>query len=426
MRPDNGRAVRLHLFRVSVNQNYSTFPTPSQFSSGQVFPNTAVDDAGSGTFPGNNAVWVDLDLVCGQCHGGGSEQINTTGSLSLSSPETVTVANGAGFLAGQKIMIAGAGAGGANLFSYIAAVSGNTITLIDAAVTAVNNVTVTMNPTQNNAPYKQTPYEAEDANNIHGVYPVPSFTWAQSDHTDTVSFNGSSTICPAGGVCVYSWAFGDGTVDNSNSIQINHNYTSAVPGVNSYSATLTVTNTNSSVIRPQSVTNTVTVNIPPTVNESSVTVSNMTVTLVDSSSAGSSITVTWGDGSAVATGNAGGTFTHTYTTANTYTIVHTATLQGLSASKDISVTVPLKFTVSGQVTNHAGAPLLQVGLSLQLNGVTKGITYTDINGNYSFINVLPNTYTISASKGGYNFASPAATVTVTNSNVTGVNFSSTN
>jgi predicted CXXCH cytochrome family protein len=54
-----------HLFRISVDPAYSTFPTSAEFlGNTKKIANTAPD----GTF--TNAVWTDLDLACGQCHGG--------------------------------------------------------------------------------------------------------------------------------------------------------------------------------------------------------------------------------------------------------------------------------------------------------------------------------------------------------------------
>jgi hypothetical protein len=56
-----------HLFRISVDPAYSTFPTSAEFlGNTKKIANTASD----GTF--TNAVWTDLDLACGQCHGGGA------------------------------------------------------------------------------------------------------------------------------------------------------------------------------------------------------------------------------------------------------------------------------------------------------------------------------------------------------------------
>ena len=61
-----------HLFRISVDPLYSTFPTSAEFlGNTKKIANTAPD----GTF--TNAVWTDLDIACGQCHGGG---INGSGA----------------------------------------------------------------------------------------------------------------------------------------------------------------------------------------------------------------------------------------------------------------------------------------------------------------------------------------------------------
>jgi hypothetical protein len=55
-----------HLFRISVDPAYSTFPTSAEFlGNAKKIANTAPD----GVYA--NAVWSDVDLACGQCHGGG-------------------------------------------------------------------------------------------------------------------------------------------------------------------------------------------------------------------------------------------------------------------------------------------------------------------------------------------------------------------
>jgi hypothetical protein len=54
-----------HLFRISVDPAYRTFPTSAEFlGNTKKIANTAPD----GTF--TNAVWTDLDRACGRCHGG--------------------------------------------------------------------------------------------------------------------------------------------------------------------------------------------------------------------------------------------------------------------------------------------------------------------------------------------------------------------
>jgi hypothetical protein len=53
-----------HYFRISVDPNYSTFPSAAQFYAGQAAPNTVSD----GTLAAS--VWNDVDITCGQCHVG--------------------------------------------------------------------------------------------------------------------------------------------------------------------------------------------------------------------------------------------------------------------------------------------------------------------------------------------------------------------
>ena len=89
----------MHLFRVNANAGYNTFPTQAQFYGGscsvagktssstctaaggtwtavtkQVMANTQTDP-GSGY---TNAVWVDIDNACGQCHGGDASTVTTS------------------------------------------------------------------------------------------------------------------------------------------------------------------------------------------------------------------------------------------------------------------------------------------------------------------------------------------------------------
>jgi PKD repeat protein len=79
-----------HLFRINVDPNYRTFPTSAEFlRNTKKIANTAPD----GTF--TNAVWSDLDIACGQCHGGG---VNGSGakvaSLPLSKKQLARYAKG--------------------------------------------------------------------------------------------------------------------------------------------------------------------------------------------------------------------------------------------------------------------------------------------------------------------------------------------
>ncbi len=93
----------MHVFRISTDPSYSTFPkqiggvwTPGICSDPSYTTRDACVAAGKswsgvansapesdGTYP--NAVWVDLDLACGKCHGGGAD-----GSGALIYPLTKT------------------------------------------------------------------------------------------------------------------------------------------------------------------------------------------------------------------------------------------------------------------------------------------------------------------------------------------------
>ena len=74
-----GRA-NSHLFRINPDPNYRTYPTPDQLYLSRISaPGTEPDgDALDGT-PYNNAVWLDVDLACGQCHVGNDGVTNEYG-----------------------------------------------------------------------------------------------------------------------------------------------------------------------------------------------------------------------------------------------------------------------------------------------------------------------------------------------------------
>src|SRR5208337_312594 len=81
-----GTTGSYHLMRINVDSTYSTFPTPDQFyntTNAQTTPNTAPD----GTFA--NAVWVDIDMACGQCHGGSAGSSATQYSAPYMSKSTL-------------------------------------------------------------------------------------------------------------------------------------------------------------------------------------------------------------------------------------------------------------------------------------------------------------------------------------------------
>ncbi len=58
----------MHLWRINTKADYRTFPTATEFGIGATATKKIANAAADGSY--TNAVWVDVDYVCGQCHGG--------------------------------------------------------------------------------------------------------------------------------------------------------------------------------------------------------------------------------------------------------------------------------------------------------------------------------------------------------------------
>ena len=183
----------MHVFRINTSSSYNTFPTMKQFYGGSCSVNTAGITsstacttaggtwtavtkqimANTQTDPGSgytNAVWVDLDNACGQCHGGGYQPYTTTGSVTKGSTAlTAGSTSGLTMGVGAQIVVAGAGANGADLWTVISAISGNTITLSAAASTTVSGAEVRINATANGAPYMTKAELSRFAKNMHSL-----------------------------------------------------------------------------------------------------------------------------------------------------------------------------------------------------------------------------------------------------------------
>ncbi|MDD1750954.1 MAG: hypothetical protein LUO89_13895, partial [Methanothrix sp.] len=85
----NQNSMPVHLWRINTSATYNTFPTADQFNG----TNGATKDRNAQTAPDGaytNAVWVDLDLACGQCHGG------SLGTCSIAGNTTAAACSAAG------------------------------------------------------------------------------------------------------------------------------------------------------------------------------------------------------------------------------------------------------------------------------------------------------------------------------------------
>ncbi len=274
----------------------------------------------------------------------------------------------------------------------------------------------------NGAKYKTTAELSAQAKFIHSNHALPRFFWSADSVTSyKVNFDAGTTICPSGASCSYSWDFGGGLGSGSG---INTSYLYGGPTPVNVALTVTVNNFSAKETVSMAVTPSA-VNVKPLVSYTSLTQTGYTVSFTDTSSAAApspalpnnAITVKWGDGT-ISTGNALSVFSHPYPIrAATYTITHTATNSGdatdngkLSAAEKITVSVPMKYTVSVNVTSAATTSNLSgATVALKANGKhTKATGKTNASGNYTFSNVLSGSYTIRSYASGHNAGETSA------------------
>jgi hypothetical protein len=401
----------LHLFRINADKDYSTFPMPQAMAA-----NTAASTAPDGDFA--NAVWVDLDAACGQCHGGGAARATTTGSIAAGSP-TLTVASAAGIAVGQRIRVTGAGAfyyddigqSGKNtdFDTYVKAVDGNTVTLAGNATRGVTNAVVAQNPTQKDTTYYSKADLAVLAKGIHNDVPQASFTAKQGANELTVAVDASASKCSGSfSSCeVVDWNWGDGT-EHGTGKTATHLYMS--PG--NYTITLTVKEratgfgTATQTFAAKAIPNAPVVTgscgqptYPAREVECTVTVPANAQTL----------TVDWGDHSlpdSVSSPAAGArTFKHAYPWADNYvifaTVVDTAGLrtQAVIGSVARGAFTPAPF-IKGIVRDESGQPVAFVRVDVLSNGAVIASTRSGADGSYSTGELPPGTYTLAVSKDG--------------------------
>jgi len=325
-------------------------------------PYTINVSAGSITPPGS----VDLDKACGQCHGGGTDNV--------ASPPKKTPDG---------------------LYDY---------------------------------PYYNKTTLGAFATSIHVYKPMPTATFTAAYDPVTsykVNFDASASTCPAEvAPCAYAWDFTNDGTNDASGITATNTY----GGASSQTVKLTVTDsifrtaTTTRSVTPQLV------NLPPVAaftlaqTGPAVTVTN---TSTDENVATVKFYLTWGDGTSepIRTGKTNPTFTHTYAAAGTFTITLLATDSAAaanSASTPVTVTTAT-YTIGGTVTaGPAGASNVNsVLLTLKKGTTVVANTYTGATGagpfSYSFTGLAPATnYTVTATKTGAVFSetNPTAAITV--------------
>ena len=78
----------------------------------------------------------------------------------------------------------------------------------------------------------------------------------------------------------------------------------------------------------------------------------------------------------------------------------------------------LTYKISGTIAPAAGGS----GATVTLSGASTGTQTADSSGNYVFAGLAPGTYAITPSKAGFTFSPASQSVTLSNGDVTAVNF----
>lgn len=408
-----------HLWRINTDNNYSTFALPQAINA-----NTPAATAPDGSY--TNAVWVDLDAACGQCHGGGNSNVKTTGTIAAGSA-SLTVASATGLLAGERVIVAGAGAYASpgvwyDFHTYIKAIAGNVVTLAGNATHAVTNAAVTMNPTANGAPYKSKVTLSLLAPGIHND-PNPKFDAKQGANELTVAVDASATKCSGklSNCTAFDWNWGDGTVHGSG-VTATHTYKSAA----NYTITLTVTQSSvgdasttrtfaaKAITGAPVVTGSCVANYPTWSTECTVTVP---------ASGYKTVSINWGDGSAADTKSdaAAGplAFKHSFQKPANYAIAATVTdAAGMSTTATVGTMAQATFIaempgISGKVYQAGGTVPVAFASIDVMSGTTKvGNILSGKDGSYETGRLKPGTYTFNVTKYGQKFTKPFGPYTI--------------
>jgi hypothetical protein len=382
-----------------------------------------------------NAVWVDLDLACGQCHGGGNLQAST--AVTTGTTAVLTVASSTGFEVGARIRIKGAGALEADGITRedfngnVKSIDSPTqITLLGAASIPVTGKTLEQNPTRNGAGYMTKAQLAPLALGMHEDKPDARFNITTSGLTVNVDASASTCSGSAANCNAYAWQFFTIPVPPATPVLLGTrsgktaSYPFAASGT--YTITLTVTQY---ATGPSTVSKTVTVNGPgPTAvgtctfepNTWKATVTNNSVAGTGSNSPLRSVAVFWGDGSAIAmdkTPTTGETYVHTYQKvwASAFVLKLKATdSRGRQSTINLNCTpavAPAYFYVAGTVQTAAPAPIAIARVQLFLGTKLVRAMYSSPTGTFKFEQLRPGAYTVVVTKTGYTFpASTPATV----------------
>ena len=270
-----------------------------------------------------------------------------------------------------------------------------------------------------------------------GIHDGPEYpvTFQLTSTPDTLTVNVTASDVDCGGTCPtfnYDWDWGDATAHGSGN-PATHTY--AVSGAKSIRLTLYVPTIRTvGIVTRQtmgSVTRSMTlapVDLAPTAAGTCTWNGNTwTETIVDASDDDGpdegavpgdgvlNVTIDWGDGSLKSSGKKADTFTHKYLNRGAYTI-RQKVIDSIQRAdtRTCGPVSPAYFTIGGTVKNRLGtANLASATVRVTLGASIVKTVYTAADGTFSSGPVLkPGAYTLSVTRSGYTFASPAASITV--------------
>lgn len=404
----------IHLFRANTSSVYSTYN--AGIRPGEQLANTASD----GTHA--NTAWVDVDMVCGQCHGGGNAFASSQGSI-VSGSKILNVTSNSGFAVSERVTIAGAGpekpdGSQSNLETFVSQISGTQITLAHVASNSVTAANVIQNPTRNNASWKSKSTLAHNAVTFHsGAYPGTSqvsFSYALGNpNTLILNTTVTTALCAAktGGTTTcnrFDWDWGDGS-PHSTGESASHTYSTA----GNYKVTVVAENVGISGATRTTPINVYKPDYPPTINGTcDWNADTWTMTVQDSSTDDNGIrqvSITWGDGGAISTSTTYpfGPLSHTYIAQGSYTLTHKVLdTIGQQATKTCLAS-PTYFSIAGVVTASNGTTPISSATVVLTSGSTTRTLYSSSSGSFSANNLKPGNWTVTVSKSGYTFAQSA-------------------
>ena len=392
VKPNSGEGRSSHIWRISTDASYTTFPTQTQWAAGQKTAFTAP----SGNYP--NAVWLDLDVTCGQCHG-------ESGIAHFFSKATI-----APFASGMHNSINGS-ASAVCLGCHSTQQDG-----FPAIAPGINHHGTTPGVTKectecHTRPGK--PLEGWQTNafcrNCHtstaGPYQVPDPQHPVSSYTPQYCgvCHGPGGFLPnPGNDLTCAQCHGGGTSS-----------TSLFPGGALVPTAPWFSSTQLAAFAATIHTSSTATSTPPVVSHGTVTITggytvSFAETSYDPDGTVDAVTVAWGDGAMTNAFTDSGILSHTYaTTTRTYTITHKVIDKinpNIFAQETFTVSLPQRYTVSGIVTTNTGTPLSGVLVTLWFNTSARAQVTSGALGTFTFAPQLPGgSYSLTAVKTGYTF-----------------------